>query len=100
MSASDSAFAAAVDAGALSLVTDLTEDASDVLLQLNALDLLDQVASTAGGARHLVANGHLDRLLVAAGGGRVTVPTRRTRCSARARSERWRRFWPGPGMLV
>lgn len=28
-----------------------------------------QVASTAGGARHLVAKGHLDRLLVAAGGG-------------------------------
>ncbi|CAM9326651.1 unnamed protein product, partial [Ectocarpus sp. 4 AP-2014] len=69
MSSSDSAFAAAVDTGALSLVTDLTEDASDVLLQLNALDLLDRVASTAAGARHLVANGHLDRLLVAAGGG-------------------------------
>lgn len=43
MSASDSAFAAAVDAGALSLVTELTEDTSDVLLQLNALDLLEQV---------------------------------------------------------
>lgn len=28
-----------------------------------------QVASTAGGARHLVAKGHLDRLLVSAGGG-------------------------------
>ncbi|CBN75718.1 hypothetical protein Esi_0167_0016 [Ectocarpus siliculosus] len=74
MSASDSAFAAAVDAGALSLVTDLTEDASDVLLQLNALDLLDQVASTAGGALHLVANGHLDRLLVSAGGGEGDSP--------------------------
>ncbi|CAN0042729.1 unnamed protein product [Scytosiphon promiscuus] len=69
MSASDAAFNAAVDAGALSLVTDLTEDASDVLLQLNALELLEQVASTAGGARHLLSNGHLDRLLVAAGGG-------------------------------
>lgn len=43
MSASDSAFNAAVDAGALSLVTNLTEDASDVLLQLNALELLEQV---------------------------------------------------------
>ncbi|CAN0383321.1 unnamed protein product [Ectocarpus sp. 12 AP-2014] len=74
MSASDSAFAAAVDSGALALVTDLTEDASDVLLQLNALDLLDQVASTAGGARHLVANGHLDKLLVAAGGGEGDSP--------------------------
>ncbi|CAB1118281.1 unnamed protein product [Ectocarpus sp. CCAP 1310/34] len=74
MSASDSAFAAAVDSGALALVTDLTEDASDVLLQLNALDLLDRVASTAGGARHLVANGHLDKLLVAAGGGEGDSP--------------------------
>ncbi|CAM9616583.1 unnamed protein product [Ectocarpus sp. 13 AM-2016] len=74
MSASNSAFAAAVGSGALALVTDLTEDASDVLLQLNALDLLDQVASTAGGARHLVANGHLDKLLVAAGGGEGDSP--------------------------
>lgn len=43
MSASDSAFGAALDAGALPLVTNLTEDASDVLLQLNALELLEQV---------------------------------------------------------
>lgn len=44
MSASDSAFQAALDVGALSLVTRLTEDASDVLLQLNALELLEQVS--------------------------------------------------------
>ncbi|CAM9448787.1 unnamed protein product, partial [Hapterophycus canaliculatus] len=76
MSASDPAFNAAVDAGALSLVTDLTEDTSDILLQLNALELLEQVvASTAGGARHLLSNGHLDTLLVAAGGvGEVGSP--------------------------
>lgn len=43
MSASDSAFGAALDAGALPLVTNLTEDTSDVLLQLNALELLEQV---------------------------------------------------------
>lgn len=43
MSTSDPAFKAAVDADALSLVTNLTEDASDVLLQLNALELLEQV---------------------------------------------------------
>lgn len=43
MSASDSAFRNALDVGALSLVTSLTEDASDVLLQLNALELLEQV---------------------------------------------------------
>lgn len=43
ISVSDSAFSAALDAGALSLVTNLTEDASDVLLQLNALELLEQV---------------------------------------------------------
>eukprot|EP00903_Cladosiphon_okamuranus_P014527 g13474.t1 len=74
MSVSDSAFSAALDAGALPLVTDLTEDASDVLIQLNALELLEQVASTAGGARHLVAKGHLDRLLVSAGGGGGSDP--------------------------
>lgn len=33
-----------------------------------------QVASTAGGARHLVAKGHLDRLLVSAGGGEGSNP--------------------------
>lgn len=49
MSASDSAFSAAVDAGALSLVTSLTEDASDVLLQLNALELLEQVGDAQNG---------------------------------------------------
>ncbi len=43
MSASDSAFRDALEVGALSLVTRLTEDASDVLLQLNALELLEQV---------------------------------------------------------
>eukprot|EP00752_Nemacystus_decipiens_P003398 g3144.t1 len=74
MSVSDSGFNAALEAGALCLVTDLTEDSSDVLLQLNALELLEQVASTAGGARHLVAKGHLDRLLVSAGGGEGSNP--------------------------
>lgn len=43
MSVSDSAFAAALEAGALLLLTDLTEDSSDPLLQLNALELLEQV---------------------------------------------------------
>ena len=49
MSVSDSAFSAAVDAGALSLVTSLAEDASDVLLQLNALELLEQVGDAQNG---------------------------------------------------
>lgn len=48
MCTSDLAFNAAVDAGALSLVTNLTEDASDVLLQLNALELLEQVTQQHG----------------------------------------------------
>lgn len=43
MSTSEEAFSTAVDVGALSLVTDLTQDSSDVLLQLNALELLEQV---------------------------------------------------------
>lgn len=43
MSASELAFREAVDSGAVSLVTRLTQDSSDVLLQLNALDLLEQV---------------------------------------------------------
>lgn len=45
---SESAFSVAVDAGAVSLVTNLTQDSSDVLLQLNALQLLEQ-ARTGGG---------------------------------------------------
>lgn len=42
-------------------------------LLLNA-DVLTQVASTPGGARHLVVQGHLDKLLVAAGGGEGDNP--------------------------
>lgn len=48
MSTSDSSFNTAVEAGALVLVTNLTEDESDVLLQLNALELLEQVRPQRG----------------------------------------------------
>lgn len=43
MSVSELAFAAALEARALPLLTDLTQDSSDPLLQLNALELLEQV---------------------------------------------------------
>lgn len=43
MNCSEVAFKEALDEGALSLVTALAEDSSDVLLQLNALDLLELV---------------------------------------------------------
>lgn len=43
MSASEAGFKEAVETGAVSLVTSLAQDSSDVLLQLNALDLLEQV---------------------------------------------------------
>ncbi|CAM9278583.1 unnamed protein product [Laminaria digitata] len=76
MCTSEVAFTAALGAGALPLVTNLTTDSSDVLLQLNALELLEKarrgrghVASTAAGARHVVTSGHLSGLIVAAGGG-------------------------------
>lgn len=45
MSSSEAAFREAEEAGAVSLVTSLTRDSSDVLLQLNALDLLEQVSA-------------------------------------------------------
>lgn len=50
MSTSEAAFTAAVEAGALPLVTDLIGDSSDVLLQLNALELLEQVKERQGKA--------------------------------------------------
>lgn len=43
MSASESAFTEALTEGALTLVTTLAQDSSDVLVQLNALDLLELV---------------------------------------------------------
>ena len=46
MCTSEVAFAAALDAGALPLVTNLTRDSSDVLLQLNALELLEKARRT------------------------------------------------------
>lgn len=42
MCTSELAFSVALDAGALPLVTNLTRDSSDVLLQLNALELLEK----------------------------------------------------------
>lgn len=50
MSSSEIAFREAVETGAVSLVTSLTGDSSDVLLQLNALDLLEQVRPSWTGA--------------------------------------------------
>lgn len=50
MCTSELAFSVALDAGALPLVTNLTQDSSDVLLQLNALDLLEKASR---GERHV-----------------------------------------------
>ncbi|CAM9312015.1 unnamed protein product [Choristocarpus tenellus] len=64
---SDAAFMAARDTGALSLVLSVAEDKDDILLRLNGLELLEQVAATRTGGRYLLAHGHLEALLVAAG---------------------------------
>lgn len=44
MCTSELAFSVALNAGALPLVTNLTQDSSDVLLQLNALELLEKAS--------------------------------------------------------
>lgn len=51
MCTSEVAFTAALGAGALPLVTNLTTDSSDVLLQLNALELLEKARRGRGHVR-------------------------------------------------
>lgn len=53
MCTSELAFITALDAGALPLVTNLTQDSSDVLLQLNALELLEKARRGKGHVREI-----------------------------------------------
>lgn len=65
MAVSESAFKEALEEGALALVTNLTQDSSDVLLLLNALDLLELVGEHIGMTRETTKGQVLDDL----GGG-------------------------------
>ena len=74
MCTSELAFSVALEAGALPLVTNLTRDSSDVLLQLNALELLEKARKGRGYVRGRIYSARARSIGFGAGSGAFVTP--------------------------